>query len=203
MPTGGIMVLGHDFHSVTAFLKSLNHGTEVPAVPLDGYRIPPTRTVLKQVFAEADIPLARCFFTNAYMGLRAGSGTTGRFPGARDPEYVSRCQAFLLHQLDAQRPRLLITLGGWVPGFIAPLAPKLAPWRGARTMKALDDAKPLVHGVQFDGSAALPCTVLALTHPSLRGPNVGRRRYGTLNGHAAEMAMLREAANASGALHTS
>ncbi len=33
-------------------------------------------------------------------------------------------------------------------------------------------------------------TMLALTHPSLRNANVGRRRYGGFSGGEAELAML-------------
>ena len=193
MPMGGVMVLGHDFHSETGFRASMDQGTEVPHVARKGYRTAPTWITLRKLFAEVNVPLTRCFFTNVYMGLRKGSGTTGRFPGSRDVEFVERCRAFLLRQLAAQQPTLVLTLGSWVPAFVAPLAPKLAAWRGARTMKDIDCINPLMMGVAFEDSSLPPCTVLALTHPSLRGPNVGRRQYGSLNGHAAEIAMLRQA----------
>ena len=41
-------------------------------------------------------------------------------------------------------------------------------------------------------------SVVCLTHPSLRGPNVGRRRYRGLAGDAAEHEMIADAVAASG-----
>jgi len=198
MPIGGVMILGHDFHSEAAFAKTLVSGGEVHlsrAGP--NYRRVPTWEALLDVLDELEIAPARCFFTNVYMGLREGSGTTGRFPGSRDVAFVERCRRFLLKQLDAQRPKLVLTLGAWVPPFLAPLAPQLADWLGVRTLREIDRRGPVRHRVRFDGSV-FSCSVVALTHTCLRGPNVGRRRYGDLEGHAAEIAMIREAIVASG-----
>ncbi len=192
MPIGGVMVLGQDFHSEEAFEASLAERTEVPERPSKHFRIPPTWIELRRLLAEAEIPLERCFFTNAFMGLRRGNKSVGRFPGALDDGYVDRCRQFLLRQLTMQRPSVVLTLGIWVPGFIAPLSPQLAGWRKPRTMRAIDDAGPIVRAVQFPGSTAGGCVVIALTHPSLRAANVGRRRFGDNAGHAAEIAMLRE-----------
>ena len=66
-------------------------------------------------------PCARPFFTNMYMGLRAGNAKlTGRFPGARSPHFVHQCQMFLAVQIAAQHPRLILTLGVQVPAIMAP-----------------------------------------------------------------------------------
>ena len=217
LPIGGVMVLGHDFHSEAGFLASLDQRTEVPRVRERGYRIAPTWIALQRLFAEAAIPLHACFFTNAYMGLRAGAQTTGRFPGARDSGFVVRCQQFFLRQMAVQRPALILTLGAWVPAFLAPLAPALTPWCRARSLAAIDSAGPLVSAVSFREGAPVatavsaaravgtvllasppPCTVAALTHPSLRGPNVGHRRFGGHVGHAAELTLLKAATRAAG-----
>jgi hypothetical protein len=40
----------------------------------------------------------------------------------------------------------------------------------------------------------VPLTLIALTHPSLRNANVGRRRYGGFSGGEAELAMLKRCA---------
>ncbi|MBD2079504.1 hypothetical protein [Leptolyngbya sp. FACHB-17] len=58
------------------------------------------------------------------MGLRAGTATTGVFPGANDAKFVSHCQAFLFEQLRVQRPALLLTLGV-LPPVIGVLSPEL------------------------------------------------------------------------------
>ncbi|NBP03482.1 MAG: hypothetical protein EBU90_26005, partial [Proteobacteria bacterium] len=73
-PFGGLMILGHDFHSQVEYQKSLERGEE----DLNG----PTWRNLIDVLTRADIDLKNCFFTNAYMGLRGGHETTGKFPGA-------------------------------------------------------------------------------------------------------------------------
>ena len=131
------------------------------------------------------------------MGLRAGAGTTGRFPGSKDLPFVARCQTFFRHQLRAQQPRIVLALGAWVPAFLAPLAGRLQPWTGIRSLAGIDAAGPVQDEVSF-GDDIASCSVVALTHPSLRGPNVGRRKYGGEHGHAAELKMVQEAMSASG-----
>lgn len=192
MPLRGVMIVGHDFHSEVAFARSYAEGTEVPGSPSgSGYRVAPTWRSLLALLSEVGIAPEQCFFTNAYMGLRQGAGTTGRFPGSLDEPFVERCRRFFQRQVAAQRPRLVITLGVWVPPFVAPLAPELASWRAVRTIADLDALGPVQHEVLF-GRLGDRCSVVALTHPSLRGSNVGHRRYGNVVGHAAETAMLRE-----------
>lgn len=193
MPVGGIMVLGHDFHSEAGFRQSLAQGTEVVDGPQPGHRTPPTWTGLRQLFGEVGIALESCFFTNAYMGLRKGDGTTGRFPGSLDKEYIGRSRAFLLRQIASQQPSVILTLGTWVPSFIAPLSPQLTHWKNVGSIKKLDDMGPVVHDVTFPGTSAKPCAVAALTHPSLRSANINRRHYKGVQGHASEVMMIRDA----------
>ena len=50
-----------------------------------------------------------------------------------------------------------------------------------------------MHDVRFATLGSSRCTVVALTQPSLRGLNVGRRRYAGVQGHDAELLMLRHA----------
>jgi hypothetical protein len=197
MPIGGVMVLGHDFDSEEAFARSLANGTEVSTISGADNRCGPTWRSLLALLSQVGLSREQCFFTNAFMGLRKGASSTGRFPGARDPGFVERCRGFLIRQLSAQRPALVLTLGAWVPAFAAPLSQQLAHWREIRSLAQLDAAGPVVHGVRFVGANVPTCSVVALTHPSLRGPNVGRRRFGALAGHAAEVAMISESIAAS------
>lgn len=186
MPVGGVMVLGHNFDCETGFAASLRRGGE----NLNG----PTWRTIRAVLRQAGIALEQCFFTNAYMGLKAGSEPTGTFPGARNGDFVRRCQRFLTEQIRLQQPRLLLTLGKEVPPVLAPLAPELCQaWLGLRTLQELD-----AHGVSLVDSARFPdvqqvTTVVALTHPANRAPNVRRRRYNGLEGDAAEQALLQDA----------
>lgn len=189
MPLGGVMVLGHDFYSEAGYRRFLARRGE-------STRGPTWRNLLA-LLARVGIDPERCFFTNAYMGLRAGSRNTGRFPGARDPGFVERCRAFLAEQIRAQEPRLILTLGSHVPAVLAPLSEDLAPWIGAPSLKSLDEAGcPLVPSARFpDG---LRATVAALVHPSIRWASVLGRRYRDLEGDAAEVSILKDAIRSSG-----
>ena len=191
LPTGGVMVLGHDFYSEAGYRRFLaNRGESTRG---------PTWRNLLALLARVGVQPERCFFTNAYMGLRAGSENTGRFPGSRDPGFVERCRAFLGEQLRAQRPRLILTLGSHVPAVLAPLSEDLAPWLKATSLKALDEAGcPLIPAARFPSVPGLEATVAALVHPSIRWASVLRRRYGNLEGDAAEAAILKDALRASG-----
>jgi uracil-DNA glycosylase len=200
MPVEGVMILGHDFHSKAAFDKSFAKGGEL-AIDAAGlaHSSVPSWSNLTEMLRDFGIPPQRCFFTNAYMGLRLNDKTTGRFPGANDEGFVERCRAFFCRQLEAQQPRLILALGAWVPRFLAPMADRLSDWRGLGTLTAIDAIEQAVrHAVVFAHASALPCSVVCLTHPSLRGANVGRREFRSMYGEAAESAMLAESIRISG-----
>jgi uracil-DNA glycosylase len=186
MPIGGVMVLGHNFDSETGFADSLARGIE----RMNG----PTWGTLRKLFARASVPMERCFYTNAFMGLKAGTKATGTFPGARDPDFVRCCQTFLLEQIRTQQPQLILTLGAQAPRVIAPLASELAShWSDVSSLLDVDNrSAALVSPVHFAGLSR-PVTVAALTHPSQRPLNVGRRIYGDNTGDAAELELLRDA----------
>ena len=182
-PVGGIMILGHDFHSEEEYQKSLERKKEDLNAP--------TWRNLRSLLQEADVPLHHCLFTNFFMGLRACTETTGPFPGRKDPAFVQRCAAFFLHQVRLQQPRAVVVLGSEVPSLFAPLAHQLEPWRGAR-LGAIDRAGAThITNVQFTTDAP-PCTVISLIHPSLRHANL-RHRTKALgrDAHGVEVEMLR------------
>jgi uracil-DNA glycosylase len=186
-----VMILGQDFHSESGYRRSLAAGSESLSSP--------TWRNLLPVLKGAGIAPEQCFFTNAYMGLRAGNRATGRFPGARDPDFVVRCRRFLGVQIQVQRPRLIVTLGVHAPAMLAPLSAQLAPWRGAANLAAIDAAQAaIVVGARFDGTRDSAAVVVALTHPSQRRLNSGRRRYRGAERDAAEALMLEEAVRAAG-----
>ena len=184
-PVGGVMVLGHDFHSEAGYTESLARTREAETQP--------TWRQLLKFLAEVDITPVECFFTNAYLGLRAGSNTTGKFPGAASAPFVNHCLAFLRSQISAQRPRLILTLGVNVPPLIGQLAPQLEPWTRGRGLKHLDAVGPVQHRVRFDETLDHTATVVALTHPSLRDAGVRHRRYRGGSGHHAELQMMADA----------
>jgi uracil-DNA glycosylase len=185
-PIGQVMVIGHNFDTLTGFQRSLERGAE-------NFRIPTWRHLLALLDAVGLAP-ERCFFTNAYMGLIDGPSNVGRFPGAADPAFVERCTAFLAEQLTVMQPRLVLTLGGAVLPMVARLAGPIAgPWRTATSAAALDACNAALLTPVWLAGVPHPTTLVALTHPAQRPLNVGRRRYRRLVGDAAERALLREA----------
>jgi uracil-DNA glycosylase len=185
LPVGGIMVLGHNFDNVAGFAKSLAMGKE----PL---RCPTWRNLLR-LFDQNGISPDECFFTNAYVGLTESVSNVGVFPGSRDPAFVATCLEFLEQQVAALRPKLILTLGGVVPGLLARLSPSLSRWAGCTSLRELDEIDAaVIFNAHFVGGF-VHADIVALTHPAQRHLNVGRRRFGELNGEAAEQAMLNAA----------
>ena len=192
MPIGQVMILGHDFDTEAGFHESLYAQSE-------NLKCPTWRNLL-WLLDQVGIPAETCFFTNLYMGLRAGHAkVTGRFPGSRYPRFVKQCRTFLTHQIKAQRPRLILTLGAHVPSAIAPLSPDLADWSGFQRFQDLDEGgHALIPRVHFAKALNVQSTVVALTHPSLWHRCVMTRRYGNLAGKAAELTLLQNAMEMAG-----
>jgi hypothetical protein len=186
LPRGGVMVVGHNFYHEPGFRALLARGATEPASA--------TWRNLVRLLDESDIPLDRCFFTNAFVGLIAGARPTGRFPGAADPAFVEWCLSFLREQLIMMQPSVVVALGTPVRRMLARLSPSLAAaWPGAARLRDLDArGAGLVYPAVFDG-VARPAAAVALTHPAMRHASVARRRYRSLSGAVVEVHMLREA----------
>lgn len=185
-PFGRVMVLGHDFHNVAGYEWSRKN-------ELENLRSPTWRHLL-DVLKQVRIAPENCFFTNVYMGLRAGKKTTGTFAGSKSPDFVERCRRFFVHQVEVQRPSLLLALGAHVPRFLAPLASQLSGWQELDGFPARDAADlSLIDGVRFGSPEAEPCVVVSLVHPSFRPRNVGMRRWKDLLGEDAEVGMAQHA----------
>lgn len=181
------MVLGHNFDSVTGFQRSLASDGE----NMNGE----TWRNLRYLLDHVGIPKELCFFTNVYMGLIDRPSAVGTFPGAKDPGFVHRCRLFLAEQMRAIQPQLILTLGKEVLHVLPELSADLRRgWAGARTLAQLDQrGSALVYPVTF-ADVAHPVAVAALTHPALRYANIGRRRFGGLEGNEAELALIHQAA---------
>jgi hypothetical protein len=192
-PVNQVMVLGHDFHSETGYRESLKRGHEAATQP--------TWRNLLSLLNRAGIAPEGCFFTNAYMGIRAGYRATGTFPGAADETFVEHCVRFLAEQIQTQRPVLILTLGIQVPPLLGRVTSALSPWTEGKGLKYIDRVGPVKHDVAFPSAPGVRATVVALTHPSLRSASVRHRRYGGHIGDDAEMAMLEEACRHAGLSH--
>jgi hypothetical protein len=92
------------------------------------------------------------------------------------------------------QPRLILSLGAYVPRFLAPLSPELRSiWSNVTRLTTLDErGAALVYPSTFAG-VQRPAAVVALTHPAYRPVNVKHRRYGSLEGDAAERALVTDA----------
>ncbi len=184
MPIEKVMVLGNYFDTEDGYQKSQEKGDELYT---------PTWNHLLPLLESAGIQREECFFTNIYMGLSEGDSNTGPSPGAKNREFKRRCESFLSEQIAIPKPRLILTLGRFVPKFIASLSPALAPWKRCVSFAGLDDSGPLKQGVHFGDARQRTTVVVALVHPSQRNRNVWRRRYRERRGNDAELAMLEEA----------
>lgn len=80
LPIGGSLVVGHNFDSQAGYQRALPHGSELPTSA--------TWRNLLAFLKHVGISPEQCFFTNAYVGLRAGDHAMGAFSGARNPEFV-------------------------------------------------------------------------------------------------------------------
>lgn len=188
-PTAGVMILGQDYYTFQGYQDILAHSQTGDVGPEKGSR---TWSYLLRFLDSVEISPQRCFFTNLFMGLRDNGKSTGEFPGARDAGFVERCLDFFEMQVRVQQPKLILTLGNIVPHYIAHRADRLSPWRSCRKWVDFDKSGPVVHQVIFQGTPEHQCSVAALTHPSMRPVNVGRRRYRDMQGNLAEMSMVRE-----------
>jgi hypothetical protein len=185
IPIGGVMVIGHNFDNVKGFQQSLLAGKE----PLSS----PTWRNLLQMLSNFSIAPSECFFTNAYVGVIDAESNVGDFPGGRSPIFVEKCLDLLAFEIEVQRPRLILTLGAFVPQLIASMSPSLATWRGHKSLIGIDkEALPFIPHASFC-NGAVKATVVPLTHPAQRHLNVHRRYYRGVNGHDAECMMIEDA----------
>ena len=162
-PFGGVMFVGHNLDAEEPFLERVRSGRA------HGDRRWPMRTWLNlyKLLDGADLDPLECFFTNIYVGLRAGSHPVGAFPGANDPVFKSWCRAFLYRQIGRMQPRAIIPLGA-----------------EARRFFGWPDLEP--GSVDIEG---LPTRYVCLAHPSMHPANVTRR-----GGVEAEIIRLKDVA---------
>ncbi len=182
-PCGGVTVLGHNFDSEAGFRASLLRGSEQLTTGTWGN--------LLALLKAAEVPLQRCFFTNAYMGLCRGEDNFD-YRGRDYEPFKRACLSFLQVQIGIQRPRLIVTLGKHVPPTLAQLSPDLSAWNLPDLTFRRIDATPVVEAARFtlnDGSEHT-AAVVAITHPSM--PNAWRRNpRGFPSGKQGEIELVR------------
>lgn len=111
-PCKGAMILGHNFDSYENFKRARCKGTE-------NVRKETWRGVLGRL-KSAGVPLDRCFFTNAFMGL-CQSKDNREYRGRTSQRFRSDCLSFLRCQIvaevsDAGFPRRRFSRRRFSPG---------------------------------------------------------------------------------------
>ena len=179
-PFGGVMFVGHNLDSEAAFLRRMadGHAHGGPERPMLTWRN------LYRLLAAAGVPESSCFFTNAYVGLKAGGDPTGHFPGADDPEFTRWCRGFLAEQIEVMQPAVVAALGSDARRFVGTMAPELIAWR------AVKNPQPEVVTARLAGH---PVVAVPLLHPSGYRASLARRRYRDFTGLEAEAALLADA----------
>jgi hypothetical protein len=107
-PFGGVMFIGHNTDAEGTH-ASRRPGGRSPGEPCDP--VMPTWKRLYKTFELAGFDPREMFFTNVYVGLKAGTLAEGPFQGAKDPSFLAWCRAFLDEQIQLMRPRAIVTLG--------------------------------------------------------------------------------------------
>jgi Uracil DNA glycosylase superfamily len=107
-PVEGVMFVGHNTDAADMHASRRTGGIS-PGEPPNGRM--PTWVRLYALFRHAGFDPHEMFFTNIYVGLKAGGEARGRFPGADDPSFCAWCAAFLDEQIQLMRPRAIVTLG--------------------------------------------------------------------------------------------
>jgi len=180
-PFGGVMLLGHNFDSESGFQNSLQRGKEKLSSG--------TWRSLIALLRAAEVPLEHCFFTNAFMGLCAGSNSFD-YHGRDNHRFRTACLSFLRAQIELQRPRLVVTLGLHVPPMLAEVSSDLSAWSGLRLRLKDIDATPMISAEFLLSDGIHRATVVAIAHPSL--PNGSRRTpKGFSPGKQGEIELLR------------
>jgi len=180
-PVGGWMFVGHNLDAEESFRARLLRGEAHG----DAGRPMLTWRNLYKLLAKAGIARVDCFFTNAYVGLRAGNKPTGPFPGAKAPVYRRWCEEFLLEQIGVMQPTTIATLGVDAARFLGCLITDLSDWDAPR----LPPPRPRRVWVAERDIWAVP-----LLHPSGYHATLGWRRFQEVTGIEAEAALLRATA---------
>jgi hypothetical protein len=189
-PTSGILILGNDFGCLDnsdprspGFLQCLGLGFEDP----------PTWKI-KDTLRKAGIQGELCFFTNAYLGLRTGTKTTGESPGAKNKPFKAMSREFFRYQLEVQKPRLIVCLGHEPRRFLAPvLLHDRHIWNREMSFPNLDrQCDQILRGSLRIAEEQVSPVIVVIAHPSYAWSTYVQspRTFQEQNGEAAEIALL-------------
>ncbi len=183
-PVGNYMILGQDFGDQDNF-KDMKETAIKKRVPwqCELIRGNPTWRNLIKVLNGSDISARDCFFTNAFMGLRAGVGNrTGEAPPFQPANkggstFRNRCYELFLTQVKELRPAAIICLGRNVLRFLkegsaaidptGDLAVKLAGFSPYDNYKDIHEEFQILHDVAISRvDKSIKPNIVLIAHPS-------------------------------------
>ena len=180
-PVGGVMVVAHNVDAEDKFQERL-----ASRLPHGG----PVQTMaywrgMYRLLDAAGVGREECFFTNIYVGLKAGAKPEGALRLGRGAAFRGWCSSFLEEQVREMRPRAVAVMGVPAWRFVGGMVAELRRW-----------LSPPVPALSIETKLGGHSTVaVPLLHPSGQGRFMHRRGYQTLDeAVAAEAALLRRAA---------
>ena len=179
-----IMVLGQDFDTVE------KNKVIIPSVGEIEHNM--TWQNLKNLLKEVGLDKRKCFFTNAYMGLRGSGKNYGKSPAAykKGDAFAKQCHEFFEIQLNVIKPKLVLVLGKETAKFITKVFPgQFIAWEKLTTLKELYKDINNVH-IKYEFKFETIHFVFAI-HPCLSGSNRSKI-WGKGSGKAEEEKILKE-----------
>lgn len=181
-PYGGVMVVAHNVDAEDKFQErlaaKLPHGGAVKTMAYwrGMYRL----------LDAAGIGREECYFTNVYVGLKAGAKPEGSLRVGRHAAFREWCSSFLEEQVREMRPRAVAVMGvnAWM--FLGDMVPELNGWLN----------RPVPAAVTRLALGEHETVAVPLLHPSGQARFMERvRGYRSVEGAlASEAGLLRRAA---------
>ncbi len=153
LPSRPVVIVGHNWGTPSDHDEAFAEGIEYSDDWTESKRrIRSTWWNLLPILRGAGITPDRCFFTNAYMGLKDdGGGNVGDLASA--PLFEQRCREFLGFQLLTLKPGIVLALGKPAIRMLGQLVPALTCWIGPRGgERTLPDIRRRNHALVQDAS---------------------------------------------------
>lgn len=162
---GNVMVLGQDFDT---YKKHQEIKPEVGEIENNA-----TWRNLKKLLSDINIDPTKCFFTNAYMGLRSeGTKNTGASPASKKEatEFALQCHSFFKKQMQVIQPKLVLVLGKETARFLTKAFPsQFSKWVNIQTLKKFyEKDNAIINDIEFEGRKIRFVFVI---HPSMSNIN--------------------------------
>ena len=135
-----------------------------------------------------------CFFTNAIMGLRTNDKILGKSPAFKNIDFIELCKKYFIEQLNVCKPKIIISLGTYVPLFLHSLFDddNFEFFRKKISFKEIDkNNKSVLYNIKLKNYSQ-KVNIIFLTHPSLYFVNVRWRKYQGKEKMEAEIQIIKD-----------